>query len=215
MDVFNQFKKFLKRERYTQAFNGAPIFLNHAAYSGLIIKKLLGFGYSGFGFDYKEDYGEMYYLTADFKRIWKVIKDKLARDPDYLVKKKRQYEEIFKESERLFKYMDNLNLKKIGNEELIELLKKCARAQIDSVGIGHLVDAIGLELEKEFKKKLFSEISDKKNFNKCFNQLTAPSKPSFIAKEENELLKISSLSPVKRKKERIRKSSEEIFLDSK
>jgi len=199
METVNYFQKFLKEERYTQSFNSAPIFLNHSAQSGFVIKEILGFGYNGFCFNYKEGYGEMDYLVSDFKMIWRIIKNKLAQDPDYLIKTKKQYEEIFNEHEKLFEKIAVLKLREIKNEELFDLFKKCAKAQIDSVGLGHLVDSISIELEKEFRKKLFDEIEEKKEFNKYFVQLTVPSKPSFIAKEENELLKISLLSSSERK----------------
>ncbi|MBU1178686.1 hypothetical protein KJ903_05765 [Patescibacteria group bacterium] len=49
-------------------------------------------------------------------------------------------------------------------------------------------------LEKDFKKQLQSAADSPKDFNEYFTVLTAPSEPSFLAREEAELIKIAKRS---------------------
>lgn len=194
------FQTVLEKDWYIQGFNAVPLFLNVSAWSGIAMKKELGFGYTAFLHNYHDGYCEMGYLNSDFKRIWNIVKRRLSKDSFYLKKVKKRYEYIFKDHEKLFKKIDKLALKKINDEEFLIFFKKCAQALTDSVGIAHIVDAVGIEIETEFKERLFKEIKDKNNFNQYFSQLTAPSKSSFIKQEEKELLKIANFKGSKRKK---------------
>lgn len=198
---FNFFEKSLKRDWYVQGFNGVPIFLNLAAYSGISMKKILGYGYKSFAHNYSNDgYGEMYYLNSDFKKLWAIIKNKIAKSPDYLIGLRKRYGQIFSEHEKMFREIKKSDLKKINDKKLFEIFKQCAAAQIDSVGIAHIVETIGIEIEREFKARLFNELKDKTGFHNLFARLVTPTKSSFIAKEEMELKKIYLLPIYKRKK---------------
>ncbi|MDD4902066.1 MAG: PEP-utilizing enzyme [Patescibacteria group bacterium] len=199
MGKINLLKRALKKDWYVQGFNAVPSFLNLPAYSGFAMKRELGFGYSMFIHNYANGYGEMWYLADDFRRIWGIVKNKLKRNPDYLKQQKRRYSQIFQPHRALFKKIDRLDLKKIFQGELMAILKKLNQAQMDSVGISHLVDAVGIEIENEFKKSLFAEIKNKDEFNHYFGILTAPTKLSFIAREELELKKLLKFSSRVRK----------------
>ncbi len=210
MKKISALKKELRKDWYIQGFNSYPAFLNSAARSGFVMKKELGFGYTEFIFNYKDGFGEMWYLVSDFSRIWKIIKLKLKQNPKYLRQVKKRYEEIFEKNEKLFSKIGNSQLSKLSDEELIEMLKGCSLSTMDGVGIAHLLDPIGLEIEKEFKAELAGEISDENQLNKIYPILTMPEKLSFVAQEEEDLRKIAK-SPLSGRREKLEAHAKKYF----
>lgn len=199
MDTLKLFKTKLKKEWYIQGFNGYPIFLSPAAISGILMEKSLGFGYTIYLYNYHSGYGEMHYSVADLKRIWRVISRKLAKNKHYLRLMKKRHEKIVNKYKRLFKAIDKLDLEKVTREELLVLFKASIEALTGVVSISHMIEPIGLEMDKILKKALLKEIRDKTKLNKYFSLLSTPSKGSFIAKEEEALRRIGSTSPKERK----------------
>lgn len=192
MDIYNLFKRELKKDWYIQGFNANSIFLNSSARSGFTMKKVLGFGYNSFIFNYKDGYGEMWYLNSDLERIWKIIKSKLEKNPNYLKQVYKKYKKIFDRDDKFFKKLDKTILSKTKNEDLLDMFKKCSEAETDAVGIAHLIDPIGLGMDQELKKELAKFISDKKEFNRVYTILTTPDELSFITQEEKELKALSN-----------------------
>jgi len=210
MDIFNQFKKELARDWFVQGFSALPTYLNHAAYSGFKIHKILGFGYTIFLFNYKGDYGEMCYYKKDLKDVFKRVKLELKKDPAYLKKLKARYEKIFSKHEIFFEKLDNYNLRKASEDELFGLFKKVAIAQIDAVGIAHVVDPFGIEIEKDFKNEILKQIKNKKEVDNFISVLSSPLEMSFIAREEQSLFEIKNL-PVKKRGEALKKHLKKYF----
>lgn len=194
MNKVEIFKKELKKDWYIQGFSAFPVYLNSAAQSGFVMKKELGFGYTKLIFNYKNGYGEMWYLASDFPRIWRIIKKKLKQNSKYLQQTKKRYEENFRKYEKLFSSIDNSRFSNISDEKLLEMLKLCSLSATDGVGIAHLLDPIGPEIEKEFKAELKKYIHNKKELNRVYAILTTPEKSSFIAQEEGDLRKIAQSS---------------------
>ncbi len=186
-------EKFLKKGWYIQGFNAVPIYIMLAAVSGFTMRKKLGFGYQVYTFNFKNKYGEMGYLEEDFRRIWRIIKRKLKINPDYLTEMKKLYDDEFKDYENIFEKIDRINLKNLAEKGLVCYFKTMAEAQIAAIGISHLVDSIGNAVENEFRKMLYEEISDKKELNNYFLELTKPKEPSFLLREERELKAIAKL----------------------
>ena len=193
-------RSLLESERSVQGLNSVPLFLGVCAYSGMTMKKFLGFSYTRFLFDYINDYGEGQYLKKDFIRLWKLIKGKLDKDPNYLKKLKRIYENQIRTHKPFVEKLKKTNFGKISDEELLRLFKEYFWAQVDFIGLAHMIEPIGVECEKEFRELLYSEIKDKENFNKYFIALTEPSQLSFVAREEDELRKIFKKGKNERKK---------------
>ena len=164
------------------------------------MKKIIGYGYRGFLFIYQDGYGEMNYLTSDFKRIWNTIKRNISNDKNYLKKIKEKYNSLCDNYKQFCLEYNWANLRKIDDNELLNIFKNCCWAQVNAGGVAHILDAVSIEAEKEFRKMLFEELENKKDFNKYFPILIAPSKLSFVIQEEKDLLKISKYPIGARKK---------------
>ncbi len=193
MLTFSDWQNILNEDWYIQGFNAAPIFLNTAAYSGLIMKDKVGFGYTHFLFQYQKKYAEMGYLNDDFMRLWQIIKEKLAADSDYLSKVKKQYETELEQYEPIHKRLEQEDLTKLDDSEIIKLLKSSCRNMTDAVGIAHLIEPIGIFLEQEFKADLKNFVQEEKEYNRIFGILSTPTQSSFLALEEQELKNIAAL----------------------
>ncbi|EKD56383.1 MAG: hypothetical protein ACD_58C00206G0002 [uncultured bacterium] len=194
MDNKIDIKRILERDWYIQGFNANPIFLNLGGWSGIELKNKLGFGYTSFIIDYKNGYAEYGYLKSDIASVYHATKKRLKNDKNYLIKVKSEYDKIYANHARFFNEINSTNIKNTSDDELLILFKGCSQAQTDSVGLGHLVDAVGIELEKELKIKLIKKFINQKKINKIFSKITTPSKLSFIAQEEKELLKIKKIN---------------------
>ena len=203
------FKQALKNDWYIQGVSAAPAFLSVSMFSCSTMGRVLGFRYSVSLIKYKERYGEGFYLVDDLERLWRTVKQKLAQNPNYLKETKKLYQSIFDKGEKALK-KEMVNLKQLSDEKLVSLLKEAAKLQTDSVGIAHIIEAIGVGLEKDFKTELISEIKNKEKFNEYYVLLAAPTEPSFIAKEENDLRGIARLKGVERK-QALKKHFEKYF----
>ena len=198
---YRQALKAIKKDWYFQGINARPLFLCAAGNSGFkAMKKGLGFNYSVLIYNYEDGYGEMGYLFSDFVKIWHQVKNRLKQDKNYLEKIKKLDKKNFSVYHDLFLYLDQANIKKISDDDLLVILKKLGRAQIDCVGVAHVIEAIAAGVEKEFREKLFEHLRDKSEFNRLYIKLTAPTKLSFIAEEEQVLDTIKRLVGAKRKR---------------
>lgn len=193
MKMNKQFSDALKRDWSIQGFNARPLYLNTAARSGIAMKKSLGFGYTQFLFHYKEGYGEMGYLKNDLIRLWRVIRKKISHNPRYLLLAKKRYEKTFQRHDQFFIKLTSARLARLSDSALCSIFKSAIRAQIDAVGIGHMLEPIGIEIENDLKKRLKKEIADTSQFFRMFSLLIAPTQPSFIAQEEMALRVIRAL----------------------
>jgi len=191
LDVFG--KKW-----YIQGFNAYPMFLNIAGLSGFEMAKILGFGYSIMYYQYKNGYCDFHYLEDDFIRIWEIVKQNLKKDPQYIAKVAKKYDQIFSKHKKLFAQLNNLELSLVSEKELIKLFYQTFTAMLDACGIAHAVDPIGIGLENDFKEKLSKVLTDKAHFNEYYSVLTTPTKLSFLGQEEKELKEIQDFSGEKR-----------------
>jgi phosphohistidine swiveling domain-containing protein len=188
------FKKYLQRPWYIQGFSAVPIFLSIAGESGIFMKKYLGFNYQHFLFHYQDSYGEMAYDPADFKRLWQEVKNHLANQPNYLQTVKQEYLRNVRKYQPLLKKINVDYLIGLTDQRLLALLKKLLLAQQDNVGVSHIIDAVGVEIEEEFKQKLQQETPNSTlvEFNQIFTTLITPSRLPFVSQEERELLNIKN-----------------------
>ncbi|MFH2104889.1 MAG: PEP-utilizing enzyme [Parcubacteria group bacterium] len=190
----------LKEKWYIQGFNGLPIFLNHAGLSAFEMKKYLGYEYTKMFLDFQHNYCEVGYLWTDLERIWRTVKGKLADDRNYLRNVKHQYNKVFEDCEQFFSKVTRIELKKLSDDELVTTLQQSGAVMMDSVGVGHIIEAVGMGLEKDFKQQLRQVVEPGEKFNQCLTALTAPTRPSFLTQEEWELAGLAHLKPSQREK---------------
>lgn len=181
----------IKKDWYIQGFNAVPLFLASSAVSGIYMKSDLGFGYTAYLFHYQDGYGEMAYLNSDIRNIWQRVEGRLRRDDTYLKKCRNIYLAKIKKVSALQKRINGLEIRSIDDKALIELFKASYQAQIDTVGVGHLVESIGVSAEKKFKMALLHAVGPRLDFNRLYTRLTAPSQLSFISRQEAELRAIA------------------------
>lgn len=185
---------------YTQGINAVPLYLGWTASSGMYTKDYLGYGYSQFLLHYSRGYAEMDYLVDDLVNVWKHIQKHLQQDKHYLRNIRNQYEETVVEYEEKFKKQYHTNdWSQYSLEELHALLVSAGANLRYPVAMSHVIEAIALEGEKEFKKVLFETLRglDPKEFNTVYEILTTPSSLSFVAQEHVHLGHISLQSPEK------------------
>lgn len=204
------FLKQIQKNWYPMSADAVPLFLNTTSFSGMVMGKILGYGYRSFILRFDKKYGTMHYLKSDLKRLWKIIQGKVKNDPSYLKKVKKRYEEIFQKQERHLVKILKAGFKDYSGQDLFHLFLKAIDLQRDAVGIAHIIEPIGLVLEKDFKKLLFKAIPEKKAMNQVYVLLAAPTQPSFAAQEEQALSKISCLRG-KKKNEALQKHLEKYF----
>jgi len=189
------YQSALRQKWYIQGFNGLPVFLNVAAWSGLTIKKYLGYQYHQYFLDYRRGYCECGYLANDLVEIWQIVKKRLALDPDYLKKIKAKYQCQFIQSAKYFTAIESRRLQELSAAELLALLKSGVEVMIKSVGVAHVIEAVGMGLEKDFKRQLILAVGTDKKFNEYFTILTTPTRLSFLTQEERELKNIARHTP--------------------
>lgn len=193
-----EFEESIKHEEwYTQSANAVPIFVNFTAWCAFTMRDILGYGYERFWWRFCKGYTDMNYWVRDLQRLWKIIDENLNRDPLYLEKIKHMWTEGLRSNQEFFDRLDAVSLDDMTDEELVPVMKDCARAQVRANGVAHIIEPIGQEGEKELKKRLAADLGEKSS-GSHFVLLTAPSELSFVAREERALWKISFLS----KKER-------------
>lgn len=193
-------KKALAEDWYIQGLNANPLYLLPSAISGFVMKKDLGFGYPRFLFHYQKGYCDMYYSAQALAELWTIIRKKMARNHGYLQSVKRLYEKQYAEFELTYRTMDRILLRRANEADLVSLFKRCYDGQIYSVGSGHIIEPLGLVLEREIKAELRKQFPARKKVNELFSLLTAPSQRSFISQEEHDLSKIAELTGRERAK---------------
>ncbi|MDP3964466.1 MAG: PEP-utilizing enzyme [bacterium] len=204
---FNTVRKIFNQARYIQGFSANPAFIMPAAWSGMWMKSQIGYGYSMFLFSFNETVGEMSYLEKDLRRLWSILQIKLRRDPRYLRRIKRKYQHTIKKATALFKEIDEINFRALSEKEFITLLRRAVTAHFEAVGAGHIIEPIGIELEKSFRQRLEKFVAVVPMLNQYFSLLTTPTKASFAALEETDLRKIARL-PKTQQAEALRKHSQ-------
>lgn len=191
--ISKKFRELANKRQYFQCCPGVPIHILSAALSGFKMRKI-GMMYSAFLFDIRDDYLKMCYMMDDLENLGKAILENLEKDSKYLEKIRKIYGDDMMRLVNLFEKIDRLNLIKINDNELFELIKKSIDAISDSVGVGHIIEPYALTTDEKLKQSLAKYINDPKEVNKKFILLTTPSKKSFANEAEESIAKIANAS---------------------
>ncbi len=194
MPVRNKYQKILNADDwYIQGFAGTPLFLNASAISGALIKRQLGLSYDKFIINYRPGQeGEGCYGQSDLKKIWQAVYKHFQEDRHYLEKVKRLYLDNLRIYEPVFRELSPAFVRTLADGQLLDLLKIMAEAQMDSVGVSHIIEAISVQGSERFKTELASNLPQltTAKIERLAIELTIPSEKSFLAREEEELGRI-------------------------
>jgi len=201
MSARNKYQKIINADNwYIQGFAGTPLFLNTSAISGTLIKKQLGFSYDRFIINYHPGQeGECCYGQSDLKKIWRMVYRHFQEDRQYLEGIKQLYLNNLKVYEPVFRELSPAFIKALGDKQLLDLLKILAEAQMDSVGVSHIIEAISIRGSEEFKTELTKNLPQLTaiEIDRLAVELTAPDEKSFLSQEEEELRRIMKMKNYK------------------
>lgn len=206
--VFEQ----IERQWYAQGFNCAPLFLSSCALSGFDLNKTLASEFKSFLFDYKKDWGKMYYSIKDLERLAGIILKNLKKDKDFFKKAKKAYEKDFEKSMIFFKSLDDKELSDLSEEELIKFFKKASFYLRSAVGgWGHIIEPFALTMDNKIRDMLAKHVKDSGELNNYLSTLLTPAEKSFINERQEDLYNISLINDKEKKQKRIKKHLEKFF----
>ncbi len=191
-----ELEELAKQQWYTQGIAGKAGVLTSFG-STKAMQQGVGFSYKAIIGIYKDGYSEWKYLEKDLEEHAKIILDKLAKNPEYLKEKRKQYNQEFEEVNKLFKRV--YNAKEIPEEELFEIVYDFKTPLETTVGTAHLLESISLRLEEDIRNALTKKTSGKE-LNQDFALLTSPVTRSFISKKEEALWQINIVQEKEKKK---------------
>lgn len=179
---------------YLQGASGVPLYGSATGESAILMKKDLGYGFDYLPQDYKQGYLEIYYPQKDLDAIWKIVEDGLDKDAGFLENIKRIYSQNLEPGLALYDAMDKLDIQNLSDDDLLGLFKRCLEAQAQTVGVGHILEPVGLGLDEKFKARLQRIAPDQRVFNQAYAALTEPSQSSFIHQEQMDLAALAQLA---------------------
>lgn len=191
---------------YTQGVPCYPLYILSVA--GMpSMHKGLGFSYRAIIGLYKDGYGEWNYSLADLESRGELVLQKLKKDPQYLEKTRKKYNQEHAQAEPVFEQAE-ANLDEATKKELVELLQKLWNANSLTVASSHLLESVSLRFEKDIRHLLKHKKSS--NLNQEFSTLTTPTNASFVSEKEEALWKIKN-APATEKKKRVEQFIREFY----
>ena len=195
-----QIDGLLKKEWYIQGFNATPNLLFVAPGTITPMQKVLGYGYEGFIFDYKNDYGEMRYGSKDMERIALHVIAMCKKDKNYLKDIIKKYEKVIKK----LRAKDPRSLEGVSVKDLIEQYHSYVEIFYEAMAYSHISDAFSLHMDTKIKEKVLKyskKVDD-------FTLLMSPISKSWVNEQEEDLYKIKDAD---NKKELLEKHSQKYF----
>ena len=179
-----KFAYLFKRRWYIQSFNSTPNLLTMGAMSGIEgCKKYLGYGYTHFLNFYKNGFGTMYYDRDDLHHIAHQLFAKVKKNPKYLELLVQRSDRLTKQAYKFFRRIDSLRLDQLPTPELIGLYHQAYDYYVKPISISHIIEGFTLTADIKIKNQLFKELERQnkgQDFNKVFNVLTQPIRPTFF-----------------------------------
>ena len=134
----------VKHKWYAQGFNCTPLQLSGPAFSGFDIKPVLGDNYKKFIWDYKKEYGKMYYNVDDLQRLGKILVKKIKSELNYIQKVRKEDREIQQKSINEVLAVSESNYPHLSDKELYDLFKKAMIASRKVGIISHIIEGFSL-----------------------------------------------------------------------
>jgi len=163
------------------------------------MKKDLGYGYDYISIGYRNGLVEMNYSHEDLLKIWKEIKLKLVEDSGHVIRLKKNYEDNWRSYQTILDEGYREDISGLAEQELLDLFLSCIRALTESVGISHVIESIGQNVEGDFREILAAEIG-LDAVKEHLAKLTFPTEKSFVTRSEEALKAIGTLTGEAREK---------------
>lgn len=186
----------VKDKWYVQGCSATPIHLMSAARSTVFMKEKLGFTFSAFIYDVKEENARMMYKISDLERLSSIFLEKLKRNSKYFEEIKKIYDEDMKLSYKFYSEVDSGKLGDLSDQELFSYFRRAVDAIGTAVGVGHVIEPFALITDNILKDKIAKYIPNQRELNEKFVLLTTPSQKSF-SQESEDFLHIISKSKEK------------------
>jgi phosphohistidine swiveling domain-containing protein len=165
------------------------------------MQKELGFSYEVIIGVAKEEYIDWSYPVSELERHTKIIFERLKKDPFFLEKTRKRFDEGLESQEKTFRAAEG-DLSPLPERELLNLFHKFVEAREYTVGVGHVIESISLAFEQRIRHILQRKASGKK-LNEDFSAITAPTTPSFLSQKDELLFQIKKRNG-KEKQEKVR-----------
>ncbi len=203
--------KQIKKKWYAQGFNCTPLLLGGPGLSGFDVKPTLGDNYKSFLWEFKNEYGKMYYAVDDLERLGKLLVAKIKKEKNYIdmLRKKDQ-----KRQEKTIQdviAIPEKEYKNLSDKELYNLLRKAAKANRDVGKISHIIEGFSLTADTEIKERLEKYVKDRKKLNKYLSLLSTPTERSFINEREEDLHEIAQITDKDKRKKAIEKHLKKFY----
>lgn len=156
------------------------------------LKKILDNSYHYFLVYIKENNGRFGFAEEDLQRLGNFIYNKAIKKSNFLKHKEEEWTRCQKEFITVIHKIDEINLSKLSNRQLIVFYKKFYKSYVFEYSLPTIANAVDFYTQNKIKNILESVIKDSM---KCVQHLTlinSPTKSSFSNIEKNSLLKIAS-----------------------
>lgn len=164
------------------------------------MRRQVGLSYHSLLFHVRNRWSEFsYQQTNDFRRLWRIMRRRLKRRPQYMVELRRQYDAIFERHRPLLDVVDRRELRRLSDQELLRTFQRFEEVLDDSVGLAHAVcEPIGIEGNAELTAAMVPVIPNPRQRHAVLSILTTPRERSFHQQEEDALRRIRRFRGVAR-----------------
>jgi hypothetical protein len=203
--------KQIKKKWYAQGFNCTPLLLGGPGLSGFDVKKTLGDTYKSFLWEFKNEYGKMYYSVDDLQRLGKLLVAKIKKEKNHIATLRRKDQERQEKTVKDLFTVQEEDYKKLSDKELYTLLRKAAEANRNVGKISHIIEGFSLTADTEIREQLEKYVKNPKELNKYISLLSTPTEQSFINEREEELHDIAQITDKKEQKKAIEKHLKKFY----
>lgn len=144
-----------------------------------------------------DDYVEWYWDSDEMDRIGRGVIEKASKNRGFLPRLLRQWHELIREFESQIRLVQKTDLSALTDEQLLSLYAQFYDAYVEEFGLAlGLQDPFSMHADVLVEPALRDFLQSKgleSRFNEIYAVLFAPIKASFLAREHEDLLKITVL----------------------
>lgn len=165
--------------------------LHYSAFAGVLyLKKEFGFAWPKTVIVYKGRHGTWFNENSRLIHLGREIVEKLILNKKKCAAVQKLWQQRIKRLLALEKTVEKTRLDKLNDKKFLELYQQFALEYYLYWGVGMLAEPVNFGAEDLLAKELRKTLKEKQ-FNEVFLTLTTPTKRSFFAEEELELLMIA------------------------